>query len=218
MDRKRTPTGIETAVLLSSARRCTLCFHLRCDLNEKVGQIAHLDQDPSNCAEDNLAFMCLEHHSVFDSDTSQHKNYTIQEVKAARRKLYDAVAQGKHGTPSTCQNSGTAEKGQAETLPSQQPPQSPELGRELNRTTTTPKASGESAVIREADAPSVVQAPTLRIVSDETLPLASVGIALSSCMRAAGGTPPYSWHIDALPEGLKLDESTGMITGTPIRL
>jgi hypothetical protein len=42
-------------------------------LSEKLGQIAHLDKDPSNAAEDNLAFMCLTHHALYDSKTSQHK-------------------------------------------------------------------------------------------------------------------------------------------------
>jgi hypothetical protein len=66
------------------------------DLTEKLGQIAHLDKDPSNSAEDNLAFMCLNHHSLLDSKTSQHKNYTLQELKAAREKLYEAVVENKH--------------------------------------------------------------------------------------------------------------------------
>jgi hypothetical protein len=33
----------------------------------------------------------MEHHSMYDSTTSQHKNYTISEVKAARAKLYEVV-------------------------------------------------------------------------------------------------------------------------------
>jgi len=70
-------------------------------LNEKRGQIAHLDKDPSNWAEDNLAFMCLDHHTLFDSKTSQHKNYTMQEVKTARRKLYETIALGKHRVGAT---------------------------------------------------------------------------------------------------------------------
>jgi len=55
MNRKKIPDEIETSFLLNSARRCTLCFHLSRDLKQKIGQIAHLDQDPSNFAEDNLA-------------------------------------------------------------------------------------------------------------------------------------------------------------------
>jgi hypothetical protein len=100
MDRKRTPVEIETSVLVKSARRCTLCFHLSCDLREKRGQIAHLDKDPSNSAEDNLAFMCLDHHTLYDSKTGQHKNYTIREAKIAREQLYEAIRQNRHAVSS----------------------------------------------------------------------------------------------------------------------
>lgn len=96
MNRKRTPEKTATAVLAKCARRCALCFHLDGDLTEKRGQVAHLDKDPSNDAEDNLAFLCLDHHTLFDSRTSQHKNYTAQEVKAARDTLYEAIDQGRH--------------------------------------------------------------------------------------------------------------------------
>jgi len=94
--RKKVPAGHETAVLVKSARRCLLCFHLNGDLMEKHGQVAHLDGNRSNGAEDNLAFICLPHHSVFDSTTRQHKNYTIHELNRLRRKLYKAVAEGEH--------------------------------------------------------------------------------------------------------------------------
>ena len=95
--RKPVPAKNETAILMKSARRCPLCFHLNRDLTEKVGQIAHLDGDRTNGAEDNLAWMCMPHHSVYDSTTSQHKNYTLAEVKALRAKLYDAIARGERG-------------------------------------------------------------------------------------------------------------------------
>jgi hypothetical protein len=101
--RKPISPGVETAVLANSARRCALCFHLNGDLTEKIGQIAHLDGNRNNPAEDNLAFMCLSHHSLFDSKTSQHKNYTIPEVKAARTKLYDLVSNGNHLSLATAQ-------------------------------------------------------------------------------------------------------------------
>jgi hypothetical protein len=97
--RKKIPRNVETAVLAKSARRCALCFYLTGDRTEKLGQIAHLDEDRTNRAEDNLAWMCLPHHSLYDSKTSQHKNYTIEEVKAARSKLYALVAAGKHLAP-----------------------------------------------------------------------------------------------------------------------
>lgn len=103
LPRKRIAPKVETAVLAKSARRCVLCFHLDGDLTEKVGQIAHLDGNRAKNAEANLAWMCLPHHSLFDSTTSQHKNYTIAEVKDARTKLYTLVAEGKHLTPAAAQ-------------------------------------------------------------------------------------------------------------------
>jgi hypothetical protein len=96
MDRKAVPVDTATAVLLKSARRCALCFHLKGELDETIGQIAHLDKDPSNSEEDNLAFLCLPHHTLFDSKASQHKNYTTHEVRSARNKLYEAIAQRRH--------------------------------------------------------------------------------------------------------------------------
>jgi hypothetical protein len=96
--RKPIPPDVQAEVLTKSRRRCTLCFYLHGDLDEKKGQIAHIDDNPSNFKIDNLAWMCLEHHSVFDSTNSQHKNYTEDEVKIARAELQKAIADGKHLT------------------------------------------------------------------------------------------------------------------------
>lgn len=57
----------------------------------KKGQIAHLDRDRTNNAEDNLAFLCLDHHDEYDSKTSQSKGLTEQEVKVYREQLYQWV-------------------------------------------------------------------------------------------------------------------------------
>jgi hypothetical protein len=108
--RKHTPSSTELAVLDKSRRRCTLCFLISSDLTEKLGQIAHLDQDPSNFAEDNLAWMCLTHHSVYDSTTSQHKNYTMQEVKAARSRLYQLVEGNQLPPPTTAPALASSDK------------------------------------------------------------------------------------------------------------
>lgn len=86
--RPKIPTSVQTAVLTESRRRCCLCFHLDGDDSEKPGQIAHLDHDPTNNAEDNLAWLCLPHHDRYDSRTSQSKGLTIEEAKGARRSLY----------------------------------------------------------------------------------------------------------------------------------
>lgn len=94
--RKKIPTENETATLTKSARRCAACFGLNGDLEEKQGQIAHLDRDRTNDNETNLAFMCLPHHSNYDSTTSQHKNYTISEIRSHRTRLYEAIQAGDH--------------------------------------------------------------------------------------------------------------------------
>lgn len=98
--RAKPTRGVETSVLLRSKRRCCLCFHLNDDLAEKKGQIAHLDRDPSNNQEDNLAFLCLEHHAVHDPKQTQAKGFTQHEVKTARRILYEYLEERGLTTPS----------------------------------------------------------------------------------------------------------------------
>lgn len=90
-ERKSTPKDTETEVLIVSARRCCICFGLSGDFNEKPGQIAHLDKDPSNSSFDNLAWLCLTHHDKYDSTTSQSKGLTIGEIKRYRALLYKRV-------------------------------------------------------------------------------------------------------------------------------
>jgi uncharacterized protein YjbI with pentapeptide repeats len=85
------PKDTETEVFIMSARRCCICFSLEGDFNEKPGQIAHLDKDPSNSNFDNLAWLCLPHHDKYDSTTSQSKGLTINEVKRYRALLYKKV-------------------------------------------------------------------------------------------------------------------------------
>lgn len=87
-NRVHIPNEVEADVLIKSKRRCCLCYGIKNDLEEKAGQIAHLDNDCSNNKFDNLAYMCLEHHNKYDSKTSQSKNYTIKETKYYRGKLY----------------------------------------------------------------------------------------------------------------------------------
>ncbi|MDE0164334.1 MAG: hypothetical protein OXL36_04465 [Bryobacterales bacterium] len=94
--RKKPVSAVQSAVLTKSARRCALCFHLSGTLKVKMGQIAHVDKNRLNDAEDNLVFLCMDHHTLYDSTTSQHKNFTRQEVKAARTSLYTAIANRQH--------------------------------------------------------------------------------------------------------------------------
>ncbi len=54
-------------------------------------------------------------------------------------------------------------------------------------------------------------------VNTASLPPAAVGQAYSVTLQAGGGTPPYTWSLaaGALPPGLALSASTGVISGTP---
>ena len=88
----KVPTAIETEALLRSARRCCLCLGLRFDAEEKAGQLAHVDGDRNNNSIENLAWLCLYHHDLYDGRTSQSKGITIAEIKAHRARLYELVA------------------------------------------------------------------------------------------------------------------------------
>ncbi len=91
--RKAIPKGIETKVLTNSRRRCCICFCLDNDFGEKDGQIAHLNHDRADSRYENLAYLCLFHHNRYDSRTSQSKNFTINEVKEYRNRLYEVIVQ-----------------------------------------------------------------------------------------------------------------------------
>jgi hypothetical protein len=94
--RKKNPKNIEAEILLSSARRCALCYGLYGDLGKKKGQIAHINKDSSNANEANLVYLCLDHHDEYDSTTSQTKNVTSRELAAYKQHLLLAVKNGKH--------------------------------------------------------------------------------------------------------------------------
>ena len=93
-NRKPIPPHIQAKILTQSARRCALCFGLAGDLSLKKGQIAHIDQNSSNNTEENLVFLCLEHHDEFDSQTSQSKGLMPAEVEEYRKRLYTAISTG----------------------------------------------------------------------------------------------------------------------------
>ncbi len=91
MSRKKVTPQMQADVLLKSRRRCCICFGLNRDTSIKQGQIAHLDHNPNNNKEDNLAFLCFDHHDQYDSKTRQSKNLTKFEVLYFKDELISTI-------------------------------------------------------------------------------------------------------------------------------
>ncbi len=75
------------------------------------------------------------------------------------------------------------------------------------------------AVVGETGASAVLhQAYTYEItIGPASLPAGIPGISYNQTLLATGGTPPYQWSVKtgALPSGLSLSASTGVISGVP---
>jgi hypothetical protein len=63
----------------------------------------------------------------------------------------------------------------------------------------------------------VVVASPLAITNASSLSAGLIGESYSQQMAATGGVPPYTWSVSsgALPPGVSLNSSTGLISGTP---
>ncbi len=85
--RKGIKEADQVALLTRCRRRCCLCYGLKKDTEIKRGQIAHVDQDPSNNKLENLAWLCLDHHDEYDSKTSQSKKLKKGEVTHYKKEL-----------------------------------------------------------------------------------------------------------------------------------
>lgn len=93
MTRKPLSREVQEGVLLLCRRRCCICYGFNRDTSIRAGQIAHLDKNPENDRLDNLAFLCLEHHDLYDGRTSQSKSLTMNEVRRFRKELHEAIDQ-----------------------------------------------------------------------------------------------------------------------------
>jgi hypothetical protein len=91
MPRKPFLPMVQATVLVQSRRRCALCLCLNNDTGEKVGQLAHIDRNPENNNKENAAFLCLEHHSRYDSTSSQTKGYLPDELREYQRIVWAFV-------------------------------------------------------------------------------------------------------------------------------
>ncbi|MBB5339847.1 beta strand repeat-containing protein [Tunturiibacter gelidoferens] len=92
----------------------------------------------------------------------------------------------------------------------------------------TPTASGTfnfTATVTDAASPaqsksvavSLTIAPATLAITSSTLPSGTNGSGYSNALEASGGTAPYTWSVTAgaLPAGLTLGSTTGVVSGTP---
>jgi len=114
IQRKKPKAEVVTTVLTRSHRRCALCIGLNYDWDEKKGQLAHIDRNASNSDIDNLAYLCLHHHSEYDATSNRTKGLTPQELKTYRDTLYNMIEtqpeilRGKESRASTSKNRQTS--------------------------------------------------------------------------------------------------------------
>jgi hypothetical protein len=87
MPHKPFSDSVEISVLTKCKRRCALCYGLNNDDGEKRGQLAHIDRNGENIEENNAAFLCLEHHELYDSTSRQAKGYKPGELKRHQETL-----------------------------------------------------------------------------------------------------------------------------------
>lgn len=80
--------SVREEVLRKSRRRCCVCFGIKRSLEVKEGQLAHLDRDRTNPDADNLAFLCLDCHALYDKKSNRVQGYLPGEVRVYRDILY----------------------------------------------------------------------------------------------------------------------------------
>ena len=89
----------------------------------------------------------------------------------------------------------------------------------LSGTPTTVGSSTVTLTAKNGVGPAVTQSLTINVtvlaVTTTSLPAATLGGSYSATVSAEGGTAPYKWkNSPKLPKGLKLNKTTGAITGT----
>ncbi len=139
-----------------SSRKCCLCFGHNKDLSTKDGQLAHISKDPSDSSEENLVWLCFEHHNKYDSISKQGKGITPGEVRAWREELYkhlrkelDAVK----GTANLLDKAGVAEMKSQSTKENVPQPPLTESSDLRNQTVTRKPTAEEKKAMKLATGP-----------------------------------------------------------------
>jgi hypothetical protein len=96
-NRKSIPEDVQANIMEKSAARCAVCYGTRMNTDAVYPvpgfQLAHIDRNAANNAENNLALLCLSCHSMYDSSFKQTKNYRPENIRRWRDQLYaDVVA------------------------------------------------------------------------------------------------------------------------------
>ena len=96
---------------------------------------------------------------------------------------------------------------------------------EISGTPTTIETANFTVQVADSQVPastdqkalSITINPADLVITTASLPDGQIGVPYSQTLQATGGVTPYTWSIDsgALPPGLSLSPSTGVISGTP---
>jgi hypothetical protein len=80
--------------------------------------------------------------------------------------------------------------------------------------TVTAASAADKSVIATSEV--TVQPPSKLSFATQPLPAGTADSAYSATLSATGGTAPYTWKVvgGSLPQGLSLDKTTGVISGT----
>jgi hypothetical protein len=80
-------------------------------------------------------------------------------------------------------------------------------------------AVGQSAADGDSELFGLIETTIPLTISTTSLPVGTIGSPYSTTLTAVGGDPPYRWDLakgsGPLPSGLKLNKTTGVISGTP---